>query len=248
MRLTADGVGHRYGRSASPALRSVTLEFEPGVTGLVGVNGAGKSTLLSALSGALRPSEGHVRVDGLDLYGRERRSALGYVALMPQEFAVPVNARARDAVAYLAWLRGLTGSAIWAAADRALDAVELTAQAGKRFRSLSGGMRRRLALAQALAPDPRVLLLDEPTTGLDPEQRAVLRALIQALPDDRVTVMSSHVMEDLDSTCSRIVVIDEGAVLFAGPAEDFRRCHGGPEESSEFAFLSMVASRRDAAS
>lgn len=214
------------------------------MTGLVGVNGAGKSTLLAVLSGGLRPSRGRVTLDGHDLYGRQRLKSLGRVALMPQEFQVPVNARARDVVAYLAWIRGLKGAAVWEAADRALESVGLTSHADKRFRSLSGGMQRRLALAQALAADPDVLLLDEPTTGLDPEQRAALRAMIQELPSDRVTLLSSHVMEDLDSTCSRIVVIDEGRILFDGGINNFRADHGGPEKSSEFAFLSMVASRR----
>lgn len=242
--LIAEGVTHRYGRNGSPALNDVTLQLQPGVTGLVGVNGAGKSTLLAVLSGALRPTSGRVSLDGVDLYGRHRMHALSRLALMPQDFQVPVNKSAREVVAYLAWLRGVKGTAVWEAADRALAVVGLTTEANKRFRALSGGMRRRLALAQALAADPKVMLLDEPTTGLDPEQRVMLRALIRQLPDDQITLMSSHVMEDLDSTCERIAVIDEGSLLFDGAIGDFRSRYGGAKKESEFAFLSMVTSRR----
>jgi ABC-2 type transport system ATP-binding protein len=240
--LVCDGLSHAYGRAV--ALSDIDLTLTPGVTGLVGVNGAGKSTLLSILAGALRPSRGSVRFDGLDPYGRGRRAYLRRTALMPQALELPPDARVADAVAYCGWLRGMPASSARARGRDVLDQVGLVDRSRHRMRTLSGGMVRRVALAQALVSAPDVLLLDEPTTGLDPEQRAVLRGLIDDLPRDCITVVSSHVMEDLEQLAERIVVLDEGEVAHAGPLADFCRDGGGPGQSAEAAFLSLLTGRR----
>ncbi|MCZ4498097.1 MAG: transporter related protein [Marmoricola sp.] len=243
---TCAGLGHEY-QSGSPVLQQIDLTLEPGITGLVGVNGAGKSTLLQILAGALRPSRGTVTVNGDDLYGTGRRRALGKVALMPQDFRLPGDVRIRDALRYCGWLRGLGPAAAVVQADAALDAVGLLPRAGDRIRALSGGMVRRVALAQALLGDPGVLLLDEPTTGLDPEQRVVVRDLVADLALDRVVVVSSHLTEDLEQLSERIVVLDAGRVLHDGPTEDFRTTYGGPTRSAEAAFLQVLVRNRTAA-
>ena len=233
----------RFGQGPNIATAGVTPGHRTGVTGVVGINGAGKSTLLSVLAGALKPTSGAVRLDGDEVFGSGRKAALRRVALMPQQLRVPMNVRARDVVEYIAWLRGLNGSDAKRAAADAVEAVGLSHVASKRVSSLSGGMQRRLALAQALATDPDVLLLDEPTTGLDPQQRVVLRTLLKNLPQDRITLLSSHVMEDLQSLCENVIVLHAGRTLFHGAFADFVSNHGGADASPEHAFLSLLTAR-----
>ncbi|HEX3005939.1 MAG TPA: ATP-binding cassette domain-containing protein, partial [Angustibacter sp.] len=163
------GVGHRY--ADRQALTDVTVQLRTGVTALVGVNGAGKSTLLSILAGSLRPTAGSVLIGGTDLNGRKRREVIGRVALMPQTLTVPPNLTAWEAVSVIGWMRGLTSHEAGRRAEVALEAVGLTERQRSRIKELSGGMRRRIALAQAIVAEPDVLLLDEPSTGLDPQQR-----------------------------------------------------------------------------
>jgi ABC-2 type transport system ATP-binding protein len=240
--IVCDGVDRNYGRTA--ALTDVTLTLTPGVTGLVGVNGAGKSTFLRILAGALRPSRGAVRLDDLDPYGRGRASYLRRVALMPQALELPSDARVAEAVAYCGWLRGMPSAAVRERAREVLADVGLADRSGDRLRTLSGGMVRRVALAQALVSKPDILLLDEPTTGLDPEQRAVLRELLDRLPRDCVTVVSSHVMEDLEKLADRVVVLDAGEIAHTGSLAEFCRERGGPDASAETAFLALLTGRR----
>jgi len=245
MRIHATGLQVSYrGRSWSLDLDDLTLQ--PGVTGLVGVNGAGKSTLMRALSGALRPSGGTVTIDDTDLYGRARRSQLGRIGYMPQEYTLPRDVSLRTSTEYVAWLRGLPRREVRAAAARALADVGLADRAGRRVGSLSGGMLRRLCLAQALVASPEFLLLDEPTTGLDPEQRAGVRRLVEELPGSAVTLLSSHVMEDIVSLAEHLIVLEEGRVLYHGSLAEFRDEYGGSERSAELAFLSLLTRARAA--
>jgi ABC-2 type transport system ATP-binding protein len=245
MGVVCEGIGRDYGPQVT-ALDDVTLTLASGVTGLVGVNGAGKSTLLRILAGALRPSRGSVRFGDLDPYGSGRHGFLRRTALMPQALEFPKDIRALDAVAYCGWLRRMSARAAKAAAADALEQVGLADRATHKLRSLSGGMQRRVALAQALVAAHDVLLLDEPTTGLDPEQRAGLRQLVSELPRDCVTVVSSHVMEDLESLADTIVVLEAGRLIYTGPLDTFRSDLGGPDRSAEHAFLSLLTSRRQA--
>lgn len=243
--LSCAGVGHHYHPGAS-VLDGIDLTLDSGVIGLVGVNGAGKSTLLQILAGSLRPSTGTVHLGSADLYGRGRRTALRRVAMMPQDFRFPGDVRVRDALRYCGWLRGLDTAAAVTRTDVVLEAVGLADRAGDRLGSLSGGMVRRIALAQALIAEPEVLLLDEPTTGLDPEQRVAVRALISETAPARTVVMSSHVMEDLEQLADRIVVLDAGVVLRDSSMEAFLDDHGGAERSAEAAFLQVLVSNRAA--
>lgn len=186
-----------------------------GTTALIGVNGAGKSTLLSILAGALEPTGGYVRVMGGDPYRhRERRSALGHVALMPQQAAFPANMTVREVVGFIGWARGMDRHRARARADVVIEQVGLSARADEQLKRLSGGMVRRVALAQALVSEPDVLLLDEPSTGLDPEQR---RGMVGLIRDLGCTVLfSSHVVEDVKDVAQRVLVLEEGNLLFSG--------------------------------
>jgi len=237
-------VAHRY--ADQRALDGVDLVVASPRVGLVGVNGAGKSTLLAHVSGSLRPSRGHVVVNGADPYDRRQRSTvLRHVALMPQSLDVMRRMRVDELVAYVGWLRGMSWDAARAAAPRAIASVRLADRAGSTMRTLSGGMLRRVALAQALVAAPDVLLLDEPTTGLDPEQRAVMLELLRELPGNVQIVMSSHVMEDLEDVVDELVVLDAGRVVFHGSVESLRStAPPGSPRPLQAAFLSVLTTNR----
>ena len=210
------GVGRRFG--SARALSDVSLDLAPGVTGLLGPNGAGKTTLLRVLATALPPSEGDLAVLGLDpavpTERTEIRRRLGY---LPQEIGFPRGFTAFAFVDYIAVLKE------WTRPDerhtevrRVLDLVGLGGVAARRLRAMSGGQRRRVALAQALLGAPEVLILDEPTTGVDPEQRAALRTVLAELARTSTVVLSTHQTEDVAALCDRVVVLDEGRVRFDG--------------------------------
>lgn len=207
------GVSHSYGRE--PALADLELTMDGNRVGLVGANGAGKSTLLAICAGALHPTAGDVTINGASLFDRSTRSgALGRLALMPQTLHIPGHLTAHEAVSYLTWMRGARWRDATRWAQQSLIDVGLGSAARKKVRALSGGMKRRVALAQALATSPEVLLLDEPTTGLDPEQRRAVRGLIADLPH-RV-VLSSHVIEDVEQVAPHVWVLDRGRLRFEG--------------------------------
>jgi ABC-2 type transport system ATP-binding protein len=214
-------VVQRFGSTV--ALDSVSLRISPGITGLLGPNGAGKTTLLRILATVQEPTGGRVELLGLD--GRSERELrairrrLGYV---PQELAFPRGFTAFAFVEYMAVLKEwVDPKARRAEVRRVLELVGLDSVSTKRVTKLSGGMRRRLGLAQALLGRPDLLLLDEPTTGLDPEQRAAFRALMLQVGRDATLVMATHQTEDIAAVCERVVVMDKGSVTFDGSVPDF---------------------------
>ena len=208
---------------SSPALTGVTLDFGPGVNGLLGPNGAGKTTLLRILGTVLRADAGDIRIHGVDpTAGAEQvaavRRRLGY---LPQELGFPRGFTAFGFVDYIAVLKEWNDAKTrHAEVRRVLDLVDLGGISTKKVRALSGGQRRRLAVAQALLGDPTVLLLDEPTTGLDPEQRVGLRGVLSAVGEHATVLLSTHQTEDVSALCDRVVVLDGGRVLFNGGVRD----------------------------
>jgi ABC-2 type transport system ATP-binding protein len=214
--IRVDGVSKRLGRTT--ALDNVSFNAEPGITGLLGPNGAGKTTLLRMMATVLAPDEGRLRLLGLDpQQGADRvelRRRLGYV---PQEPGYYRHFTAFEFVDYIAILKEQTDRrARHDEVRRVLAAVGLDAEARKKIKALSGGMRRRVALAQALLGEPELLVLDEPTAGLDPEQRFRFRELISMLGEDRTVVVSTHQTDDVAALCSRVVVLDKGRLAFDG--------------------------------
>ena len=214
--VTLTGVGKSYGRTA--ALSDVDLTLAPGITGLLGPNGAGKTTMLRILATALAADNGEVRVLGEDPSTPAGRVAvrrhLGYV---PQETGFPRGFTTFAFVDYLAILKE------WSNREhrheevrRVIDLVGLGAEATKRVSSLSGGQRRRVVLAQALLGEPDLLVLDEPTAGLDPAQRGRLRDVLGRAGVTATVVISTHQTEDVAALCERVAVLDEGRVLFDG--------------------------------
>jgi ABC-2 type transport system ATP-binding protein len=225
--VTVSGLSKSFGRRG--ALQGVDLALRPGVTGLLGPNGAGKTTLLRILATVLAPSGGAVRALDLDpalpQQRTELRRNLGY---LPQELGFPSGFTVFGFVDYLAVLKEWTDAdARHAEVRRVLDLVDLGGMSARKIKALSGGQRRRLGLAQALLGKPKLLVLDEPTTGLDPEQRASLRALLAESARTSTVLLSTHQTEDVATLCERVVVLDAGRVCFDGTvAELMGRAEG----------------------
>jgi ABC-2 type transport system ATP-binding protein len=231
-----EGVSKKYGRA--PALRPTTLDLQRGVVGLLGPNGAGKTTVLRLLSTALPPSSGRIVVSGFDVTEShadrvEARRRIGYC---PQEVTFPRGMTAFAFLDYLAVLKEWTDKGRrHTEVERVLDLVHLGDRGAMKIAKLSGGQRRRLAIAQALIGSPDLLILDEPTTGLDPEQRASLRGLLSGLAG--TVLISTHQTEDVSALCDRVLVIDAGAIRFDGTVPELLataagRVHLGPAATS----------------
>ncbi|MER5361829.1 ATP-binding cassette domain-containing protein [Streptomyces sp. NPDC002785] len=209
------------GYKRKPVVRGLDLELDVGAFGLLGPNGAGKSTLLRSLATINRPTSGSVRVFGHEVTtAKQLRAARREIGFLPQSFAYPADFTVTDFVRHCAWLREIPRNRIPKEAAEAIERVELGDQAGTPLRRLSGGMLRRAGIAQAIAGRPRLVILDEPTTGLDPHQRVRFRELIRDLAHESCVLLSTHLVEDVAHTCSQIGVLYEGTLRFMGaPAE-----------------------------
>jgi ABC-2 type transport system ATP-binding protein len=217
--IETTGIEKRYGRTV--ALHGVALSMGDGVTGILGPNGAGKTTFLRILATVMAPDKGTLRLLGMDPTKAEDRvdirRRLGY---FPQEPGLYPSFTAFEFVDYVAILKEMTDRRTrHDEVRRVLGLVGLTEVAGKKIKTLSGGMKRRVVLAQALLGDPDLLVLDEPTAGLDPEQRLRFRELLSDVSGDAVVVLSTHQTEDVAAVCHRVVVIHEGAVHFDGTTQ-----------------------------
>lgn len=220
--LAFSDISFSYRRGARPVFSGFSWSVPPGKTVLLGPNGAGKSTLLALGANALRPNKGSVLLNGLDP-GRpgDRATFRKAVGWMPQQARAVPGLTTQEQVAYAGWLKGLTGDTAWAAAEVALATVELAEHAHERTSRLSGGQLRRVGLAQALMRDPDVLLLDEPTAGLDPAQRARFRALLTDLAPEKSLVVSTHQVDDLSELFDWVVILQAGTIRFEGAVGEF---------------------------
>ena len=214
--VSVENIRKRFARTQ--ALDGVTLRLGDGVTGLLGPNGAGKTTMLRILATVLAPDDGRVRMLGLDPADpRERTELRRQLGYLPQDPGFQRGFSVFAFVDYMAILKEITGTRRrHEEVRRVIEAVDLTSVSGKRVRALSGGMRRRVALAGALLGDPAVLVLDEPTAGLDPEQRLRFRELVSQAGEGRAVLLSTHQTEDVAALCRDVVVLNEGQVLFQG--------------------------------
>ncbi len=225
MQLEIEDVGKLYpGRGW--ALEGVTLTLTPGLTGLLGPNGAGKSTLMRILAALTRPSRGRVRWNGTDL-AREPdrlRAVLGY---LPQDFGVYPHLNAVEFLEYIAAAKGLDPAS---ARRRITELLEMVGLAEPRLRPLggfSGGMRQRVGIAQALLNDPQLLIVDEPTAGLDPEERVRFRNLLLDLAGSRIVLLSTHIVSDVEAAAERIAVLAEGRLAADGSPESLLAATAG---------------------
>ena len=219
MNVEISDVTRRFGRTQ--AVSGVTLETGPGVFGLLGPNGAGKTTLLRMMATVIPPSSGRVRLLGRDPgeYGprREIRRRLGY---LPQNLGYYPGFTVAEFVEYFALLKEMPPGRVPLAVAAAIERVDLGDRARAKLRTLSGGMLRRAGIAQAIVNEPEMLLLDEPTAGLDPEQRMAFRALLRDLGGQATVVVSTHLVEDVGAACGEVAVMDAGKIVFQGTPDE----------------------------
>ncbi|GAA6394423.1 ATP-binding cassette domain-containing protein [Flintibacter hominis] len=216
MEINIQTVGMTY-PNGKQALKGLSLDLRsPSLVGLLGPNGAGKSTLMKLLVAALLPTTGSILVDGQPLTRVERqlKARLGY---LPQDFGLFDELTVEQFLDYMAALKGLRGPR--AVIRQVIRSVNLEEKARAKIRTLSGGQRQRVGIAQALLGDPELLILDEPTVGLDPEERIHFRNLFSQTAQDRLVLLSTHIIEDIQSVCGQLVVINRGQVLFSGTPE-----------------------------
>lgn len=225
LRLAIEGVGKRYPRGVR-GLDGFTLELGPGVLGLLGPNGAGKSTLMRILATVTRPTEGRVTWNGADI-AREPdglRAVLGY---LPQDFGVYPNLNAVEFLEYIAAAKGLAPAAARRRIEDLLVLVNLADARRRPLGGFSGGMRQRVGIAQALLNDPRLLIVDEPTAGLDPEERVRFRNLLAELSGERIVLLSTHIVSDVEAVATDIAVIHRGRLVQRASPEDLQRSAEG---------------------
>lgn len=216
--VSMKNVSFSYGKAA--ILEDFALDFSPGLTALLGPNGAGKSTLMALIATVLRPGAGSIEVCGHDVVSASGlEAARQLIGWLPQRFDLVGSMTLRDTVAYAAWCNGVDARSAAAAAERSLAIVELEDRARERVRRLSGGQRQRLGLAAVLSHDPRVLILDEPTVGLDPEHRVRIRRYLHEAARGRVVLVSTHLIEDATRLCRELVILNEGQIVFKGDVE-----------------------------
>ncbi|WP_436760858.1 ATP-binding cassette domain-containing protein [Streptosporangium sp. V21-05] len=205
------------GYGSNPIIEGLSIDIDHGVIGLLGPNGAGKTTLLRTLATVLPPKSGHLSLFGHELKRdadvRAVRRHLGY---LPQDFGYYPGFSVYEFVRYCAWLRKIPGRQAHKATMDALEAVDLGNKARTKMKALSGGMLRRAGIAQAIIGDVRLVLLDEPTVGLDPEQRLEFRELTRRVSGDATVVLSTHLVEDVAAVCDRLLVMSKGTIVFSG--------------------------------
>ena len=211
-RIEIKDLSKNYGKKQ--ALKHVNLEIGQGMFGLLGPNGAGKTTLMKVLTTLVKKSGGTVSLCGIPVERyQEVRSMIGY---LPQDFSMYGNMGAYEALDYLAVLSGLNKKERAKKVPKMLEKVNLSEQHKTRVKAMSGGMRRRLGIAQAIIHDPRILVVDEPTAGLDPEERVRFRNLLCEIAKDRIVILSTHIVGDIEATCENIAVLNHGEILFRG--------------------------------
>lgn len=211
VQLVIERLSKRYGRDVW-GLREFSLTLVPGVLGLLGPNGAGKSTLMRILATVTRPTDGRLLWEGDDVVARPNalREVLGY---LPQDFGVYPNLNPTEFLEYLAAARGLEPRAARRRIDQLLELVNLTDVRRRPLGGFSGGMRQRVGIAQALLNDPRLLIVDEPTGGLDPEERVRFRNLLDELSGERIVILSTHIVSDVEAVATRIALIARGRLI-----------------------------------
>jgi ABC-type multidrug transport system ATPase subunit len=246
MNVEITDLTRRLGRTQ--AVAGVDLAAGPGVFGLLGPNGAGKTTLLRLMATVIPPTSGTLRLLGRDpgSYGprKEIRRRLGY---LPQNLGYYPGFTVVEFIEYFALLKEMPAARIPAAVAAAVERVDLGGKAKAKLRTLSGGMLRRVGIAQAIVNDPELLLLDEPTAGLDPEQRVAFRALLRDLGQRATVVVSTHLVEDVGAACSEVALMDEGKIVFHGTPDELTirgEGHGTGDAPLERGYSAVLARAR----
>ncbi|KAJ50587.1 ABC-type multidrug transport system ATPase subunit [Clostridium tetanomorphum] len=224
MKIQIENLSKSYKRVK--ALNNVNFSIEsPCLIGLVGPNGAGKSTLMKLLVGQLMPTEGSICIDGMELSKNENylKERLGYV---PQDFGLYDNLTVYEFLDYIAAVKGIKSN-VKGKINQCIKKTNLNDKKDKKIKTLSGGQKQRVGIAQAFLNDPELLIVDEPTVGLDPEERIKFRNLFSENASDKLVILSTHIIEDVEAICNLLIVMDKGKILYFGsPSELIKRAEG----------------------
>lgn len=217
MELIIDRVSKQYKNNI--AVDRISLKLQKGVYGLLGANGAGKTTLMRMICGILTPTSGTISFDGMDVSQEEYRSVLGY---LPQDFGYYPDFSGLDFLLYMGSLKGMGKAQALGKAMELLQLVSLQDVAKKKIKTYSGGMKQRLGIAQALLNEPKLLVLDEPTAGLDPKERVRFRNLIQDWGQENIVLLSTHIVSDIEHIAQDIIMMKGGQMIYRGPWDETR--------------------------
>ena len=232
------------------AVDRVSLNMKPGVYGLLGANGAGKTTLLRMICGVLTPDSGEISLDRFSVKEEEYRNCLGY---LPQKFGYYPNFTAWDFLMYMAALKGIPRNRAKVRIEELLEAVNLKGVEKKKIAAFSGGMKQRLGIAQALLNNPKLLVLDEPTAGLDPKERVKFRNMISRLGKERIVILSTHIVSDVEYIADEILLMKEGSILHKGSLPEILKpiegkvweCRVNPSEEAQILEQYTVVNMRE---
>ena len=220
MMIEAEHLSKRYGTRL--VVDDLSLHVDVGdVLGFIGPNGAGKTTTMKMISGVMPPYAGTVRIDGIDV-AASPRLAKSRIGFLPENAPLHMTMTVRAFLAYTGRLHGFGGRELNRRVDRAIERCALNEAAGQEIESLSKGYKRRVCLAQSILHDPKALIMDEPTDGLDPNQKRQIRELILSLRENTAIIISTHILEEVDAVCSRVFLIRHGKTLFDGATDEFR--------------------------
>jgi ABC-2 type transport system ATP-binding protein len=242
MKLSIERVGKTY-RGGVRGLDDFSLDLSPGVLGLLGPNGAGKSTLMRILATITRPSDGRVTWNDVDIVAKPNalRAVLGY---LPQDFGIYPNLNAQEFLEYIAAAKGIEARASHRRIEELLALVNLADVRRRPLGGFSGGMRQRVGIAQALLNDPKLLIVDEPTAGLDPEERVRFRNLLSELSGERVVILSTHIVSDVEATATHIALINKGRLVVSAAPEALLRTVEGRVWEWVIASAELVEAKR----
>lgn len=218
MGIVIENLCKNYGKKE--VLKNINLNIPVGVYGLLGENGSGKTTLMRILASILEPSSGNIKIEGID--SKEKKEIRKIIGYLPQDFSVYPNMTVYTALDYLGILSGLSNQIRKKRILELLQLVNLKQEKNKKFKNLSGGMKRRFGMAQALLNDPKVLIIDEPTAGLDPDERIRLYQLLSELSTEKCILLSTHIVQDLEAVCSKAAVLHNGNVVFDGNLTEWK--------------------------
>jgi len=234
MNITVNNLTKKYGRNT--ALNNVSVVINEGMYGLLGKNGAGKTTLMRILTTILPYDSGSVEVCGIPhKNAREIRKIVGY---LPQDFSLYPSLTVYEALDYCGILSEIPKVERKTRIAELMEKTNLTGESGKKVRALSGGMKRRLGIAQAMLNDPKVLIADEPTVGLDPEERVNFREMLTSYSVGRIVILSTHIVEDIEETCGEIGILQKGSLAFNGNIVEFKDKMGG--DKLESAYMNLL--------